>query len=155
VRAVLPVISVPTLVIHAKGDLVPVQEGRYIADHVPGARLLEVEGDDHAPWLTEPDLTMSTVEEFLTGTHASTHTRRALRTVLFTDLVASTERAAAMGDQRWHALIDRFDELSRSAVARFDGQVVKSTGDGHLATFDGPAQAIRCAEAIRTVAEPL
>jgi class 3 adenylate cyclase len=155
VRPVLSAIAVPTLVIHAKDDFVPVQFGRYIADHVPGARILEVEGSDHAPWITEPDKVISTIEEFLTGSHASVHARRALRTVLYTDMVASTQRAAAMGDERWHALLDRFDEVTRETVARFDGIVVKGMGDGHLATLDGPARAISCAEAIRTSAEPL
>ncbi len=155
VRPALSAITVPTLVIHAKGDFVPVQFGRYIANRVPGARMLEVEGDDHAPWITEPDKVISTIEEFLTGTHTSVQTRRALRTVLYTDMVASTQRAASMGDERWHALLDRFNELTMETVARFDGLVVKSMGDGHLATLDGPAQAIRCAEAIRTIAEPL
>jgi pimeloyl-ACP methyl ester carboxylesterase len=151
----LPAVGVPTLVIHATDDYVPVQLGRYLADRIPGARLLEVEGRDHAPWLTEPDRVVSAVEEFLTGTHAPTHARRALRTVLFTDIVASTERAAALGDERWRAVLERYDELTRTAVTRFDGRVVKSTGDGHLVVLDGPAQAIWCAQAIRSSLEPL
>ena len=95
VRDVLPAIAMPTLVIHATEDLVPIQLGRYLADHITGAQMLEVEGRDHAPWLNQPDLVLSTVEEFLTGTHALTPARRALRTVLFTDIVASTERCGA------------------------------------------------------------
>jgi pimeloyl-ACP methyl ester carboxylesterase len=94
-RAVLGAIGVPTLVIHAKDDWLPVQFGRYLADHIPGSRMLEVEGSDHVPWFTEPDRVVSAVEEFLTGTHASIPNRRALRTVLFTDMVESTERGSA------------------------------------------------------------
>ena len=146
IRDILPTITTPTLVIHANNDVVPVECGRYIASRIAGAQLLEVQGSDHAPWLTEPDVVLTAVEEFLTGSHSATSTRRALRTVLFTDMVSSTQRAASMGDERWHALLDRFDEVTRTTVARFGGTVVKSTGDGHLATVDGPAQAIRCAQ---------
>lgn len=155
VRPVLPAIDVPTLVVHAKDDVVPVQGGRYLADHIPGARMLEVEGSDHAPWITEPDRVISEIEQFLTGTRGVVQARRALRTVLYTDLVASTERAASIGDERWHAVLDRYDEIVRDTVKRLDGVVLKSMGDGHLATLDGPAQAIRCAEAIRLAVEPL
>ena len=156
VRSVLPTISVPTLVIHATGDPIPIQGGRYLADHIPGAQLLEVDGHDHAPFLTEPDRISRSIEEFLTGTHgASRHSDRALKTVLFSDIVSSTARAAAMGDERWRALLQRFHELTTSLADRFGGTVVKSTGDGHLATFDGPTHAIRCAEALRSEAESL
>ena len=154
VRPILPTISAPTLVIHAREDVVPVQGGRYLADHIPGARLLEVSGTDHAPWWTEPDRILTGIEEFLTGSHAaSKQSHRALRTVLFTDIVASTERAAAMGDERWRAVLKRFGEITAELTQRFGGTVVKSTGDGHMITFDGPTQAICCAEALRTEAE--
>ena len=151
VRPILPTITVPTLVIHAREDpAVPVQGGRYLADHIPRAQYLEVEGVDHAPFLTEPDKILSGIEEFLTGSHAArSQSHRALRTVLFTDMVASTAHAAAAGDERWRAVLQRFDEITAELTNRFDGTVVKSTGDGHLATFDGPTQAIRCAEALR------
>ena len=129
------------------------QLGRYIADHIPGARLLEVEGIDHAPWLTDPDRILTEVEEFLTGSHAAPAVTRALRTVLFTDIVASTRHAAATGDERWRAVLHRFDEITAELTQRFGGTVVERTGDGHLATFDGPTQAIRCAEALRDDAE--
>jgi class 3 adenylate cyclase len=156
VRPILPTITAPTLVIHARGDLSPVQFGRYLADHIPGARYLEVEGVDVAPWLTEPDKVLTGIEEFLTGSHAApAQSRRALRTVLFTDMVASTERAATAGDERWRAVLHRFGEVTAELAQRFGGAVVKSTGDGHLATFDGPTQAIRCAEALRADAETL
>ncbi|HME16021.1 MAG TPA: adenylate/guanylate cyclase domain-containing protein [Mycobacterium sp.] len=157
VRAILPTITAPTLVIHAREDpVVPVQSGRYLADHIPGARYLEVEGVDAAPWFTEPDRILTGIEEFLTGSHAApSPSHRALRTVLFTDIVASTARAAASGDQRWRAVLQRFGEITADLAERFGGTVVKSTGDGHLATFDGPTQAIRCAEALRADVETL
>jgi class 3 adenylate cyclase len=156
VRPILPTLTAPTLVIHARDDLMPVQCGRYLADHIPGARYLEVDGAEHAPWSTEPDKILTEIEEFLTGSHAApAQSHRALRTVLFTDIVASTEHAAATGDERWRAVLQRFGEITTDLTQRFGGTVVKSTGDGHLATFDGPTQAIRCAEALRTDAETL
>ena len=156
VRPILPTITAPTLVIHARDEVVPVQEGQYIADHIPGARLLEVDGNDHVPWLADPDKILTVVEEFLTGSHAApSPSRRALRTVLFTDMVASTAHAATAGDERWRAVLHRLGEITADLTQRFGGTVVKSTGDGHLATFDGPTQAIRCAEALRADAETL
>jgi pimeloyl-ACP methyl ester carboxylesterase len=156
VRPILPTITMPTLVIHARGDLIPVQGGRYLADHIPGARLLEVDGTDHVPWLTEPDKILTGIEELLTGSHAApSQSHRALRSVLFTDMVASTQHAAATGDERWRAVLRRFGEITADLTQRFGGTVVKSTGDGHLITFDGPTQAIRCAEGLRAEAETL
>jgi pimeloyl-ACP methyl ester carboxylesterase len=157
VRPILPTITTPTLVIHAREDPgVPVQWGRYLADHISGAQYLEVEGADHAPWWAEPDRILSGIEEFLTGSHAApSQSHRALRTVLFTDIVASTQRAAATGDERWRAVLQRYCELTTERTELFGGTVVKSTGDGHLITFDGPTQAIRCAEALRADAETL
>jgi pimeloyl-ACP methyl ester carboxylesterase len=149
VRPLLPTLAVPTLVVHARDDALPVQCGRYLADHIPGARYLEVDGVDHAPWFTEPDRVLAVIEEFLTGGHAApSQSHRALRTVLFTDMVASTQHAAAVGDERWRAVLARFGEITVDLAERFGGTVVKSTGDGHLTTFDGPTQAIRCAEAL-------
>jgi pimeloyl-ACP methyl ester carboxylesterase len=156
IRPILPTITAPTLVIHARGDPMPVQGGRYIADHIPGGRYLEVDGVDHVPWLTDPDRILTGVEEFLTGSHAApAQSHRALRTVLFTDMVASTQHAAASGDERWRAVLQRFGEITAERTDQFGGAVVKSTGDGHLTTFDGPTQAIRCAEALRADAEGL
>jgi class 3 adenylate cyclase len=156
VRPLLSTIAAPTLVIHAREDVVPVQHGRYIADHIPGARMLEVDGNDHVPWLADPDKILTVIEEFLTGSHgAPSPSRRALRTVLFTDIVASTQHAAATGDERWRAVLQRFGEITAEDTRRFGGTLIKSTGDGHLATFDGPTQAIRCAEALRDNAEQL
>jgi class 3 adenylate cyclase len=133
-----------------------VQGGRYLAAHIPGAQYLEVGGVDHAPFLTEPDKILTGIEEFLTGSHAApAQSHRALRTVLFTDIVASTQHAAATGDEQWRAVLHRFGEITTELSQQFGGTVVKSTGDGHLATFDGPTQAIRCAEALRADAETL
>ena len=156
VRPILPTLAAPTLVVHAREDLMPVQCGRYLADHIPGARYLEVDGAEHAPWFTEPDRILTRIEEFLTGSHAApAQSHRALRTVLFTDIVASTQHAAATGDERWRAVLHRIGEITADLTQRFGGTVVKSTGDGHLMTFDGPTQAIRCAEALRAEAETL
>ncbi len=157
VRPILPTITVPTLVIHAREDLVvPVQAGRYLADHIPGAQYLEVDSADHLPWFSDPDRILTEIEEFLTGSHAApSSSRRALRTVLFTDMVASTQHAAATGDERWRAVLHRFDEITAELTRRFGGSVVEGTGDGHLITFDGPTQAIRCAEILRDDAETM
>jgi class 3 adenylate cyclase len=111
---------------------------------------------DHAFWLTDPDKILIAIEEFLVGSHAApSQSHRALRTVLFTDIVASTQHAVAAGDERWRALLQRFSDITTELTQRFGGTVVKSTGDGHLVTFDGPTQAIRCAEALHTEAENL
>jgi class 3 adenylate cyclase len=153
VRPILPTITAPTLVIHARDDIVPVQSGRYLADHIPGARYLEVEDADS---VVSHDRVLTAIEEFLTGSHAApAPSHRALRGVLFTDMVASTQHAVAAGDERWRAVLHRFGEITTELAQRFGGTVVKSTGDGHLATFDGPTQAIRCAEALRADAETL
>jgi class 3 adenylate cyclase len=153
VRPILPTITAPTLVIHARDDIVPVQSGRYLADHIPGARYLEVEDADS---VVSHDRVLTAIEEFLTGSHAApAPSHRALRSVLFTDMVASTQHAVAAGDERWRAVLHRFGEITADLTQRFGGTVVKSTGDGHLATFDGPTQAIRCAEALRADAETL
>ena len=102
------------------------QGGRYLADHIPGARYLEVEGVDHSPWLTEPDKILTGIEEFLTGSHAApSQSHRALRTVLFTDIVASTAHAAATGDERWRAVLQRFGEITAELTNRFGGTVVQ------------------------------
>ena len=156
IRSILPTVSPPALVIHASSDLVPVQFGHYIADHIPNARMFEVSGDDHAPWLTDPDRITTAIEQFLTGSHgAPSQSQRALRTVLFTDIVASTERVATDGDERWRAVLQRFNDITAEATQRYGGTVVKSTGDGYLVTFEGPTQAIRCAEALHGDAEKL
>jgi len=159
VRHVLPAIAVPTLIVHRTGDaLVPVALGRHLADHVPGARMVELPGDFHIGGLPNAnDDLFDVVEEFLTGVPAGGHTDvdRVLATVLFTDIVGSTERAAALGDRRWREALDAHDAAVRRELARYSGRELKTTGDGFLAAFDGPARAIRCARAIVAAARPL
>ena len=149
VTSVLPVIGVPTLVLHRTNDLVPVEYGRYLAEHVPGARFVQLAGDDHFPWLGDSDAVLDEVEQFLTGARHGAEPDRVLATVLFTDIAGSTERAAQLGDDRWRALLESHNELVRHQLATFSGREVKALGDGFLATFDGPGRAIRCACAIR------
>ncbi|RAU99628.1 adenylate/guanylate cyclase domain-containing protein [Mycobacterium colombiense] len=157
VRPILPTLTMPTLVVHATRDPgVPVQAGRYLTAHIPNARMVELDGTDHAPWFTDPDKIATEIEELLTGSHATPPpSNRALRTVLFTDIVSSTERAAATGDERWRAILQRFGEITAEAARRYGGTVVKSTGDGFLITFDAPTQGIRCAENLRDGVERL
>jgi class 3 adenylate cyclase len=149
VRAALPLISTPTLVLHRTDDLVPVEYGRYIAEHVPGARFEELDGNDHLPWAGDSQVVVEEVEEFLTGVRHGAEPDRMLATVLFTDIAGSTERAAKLGDERWRRLLESHDELVRRQLTAFRGLEIKTLGDGFLATFDGPARAIRCACAIR------
>jgi class 3 adenylate cyclase len=143
------VVFVPTLVLHRSDDLVRLEIGRYVADQVPGARFVELSGDDHMPWLGDSDAVVDQVEQFLTGTRHAADPDRVLATVLFTDIANSTERAAELGDGRWRALLENHNERVRSQLAAFSGREVKMLGDGVLATFDGPVRAIRCATAIR------
>jgi class 3 adenylate cyclase len=148
VRPVLPTIRVPTLVLHRTGDRDSrVDEGRYIADHIAGARFVELPGEDHIVSI-DPDEILDEVQEFLTGARPVPETERVLATVLFTDIVASTERAAVLGDRRWRELLERHNVAVRHELDRFRGREVDTAGDGFLATFDGPARAIRCARAI-------
>jgi class 3 adenylate cyclase len=148
-RHVLPAIRVPTLVIHrAEIARIPAEHGRYLAEHIPGARYVEVPGTDTFLWAGDPEPILGEVEEFLTGTRHAPETDRVLATVLFTDIVGSTERAAQLGDAAWRQLLERHDDLIRSHLRRFRGREVDAAGDGFLATFDGPARAIRCAQAI-------
>lgn len=149
VRAVLPTVRVPTLVLHRRGDHDSrLEEGRYIAARIPGARLVELEGEDHVPWI-DPDQVLDEVEEFLTGVRRGPEPDRVLATILFTDIVRSTERAVELGDRRWRELLERHHEVVRRQLERFQGKEVDTAGDGFLAMFDGPARAIRCAQAIR------
>jgi pimeloyl-ACP methyl ester carboxylesterase/class 3 adenylate cyclase len=150
VRAALPAITAPTLVLHRRGDMAaPIEGGRYLAEHIPGARFVEFPGDEHYPFVGDVDRVVDEIEEFLTGERPRRTIDRALATVLFTDIVHSTERAAALGDRRWHDLLQRHDAAVRRELERFDGREIKRTGDGFLATFDGPARGVRCAAAIR------
>jgi class 3 adenylate cyclase len=150
VRAALPAITAPTLVLHRTDDMAaPIEGGRYLAEHIHGARFVELAGDEHYPFVGDVDLVVDEIEEFLTGERPRHVIDRALATVLFTDIVGSTERAAALGDRRWHDLLQRHDAVVRRELERFGGREIKRTGDGFLATFDGPARGIRCAAAIR------
>ena len=148
VRRVLPTIQVPTLVLHRVGDAdAHVDEGRYIAAHVAGARFVELDGDDHLPWI-DPDQIVDEVEEFLTGVRSGPTPDRVLATVVFTDIVGSTELAAGLGDRRWRELLERHRQLVRRETVRFGGQEVATAGDGTLARFDGPARAVRAGLAV-------
>jgi class 3 adenylate cyclase len=149
VRGVLPSIRVPTLVMHRGGDsFIKVEHSRYIASKVPGARYVELEGDENMFSLGDWEALIGEIEEFLTGTRHETEPDRMLATVLFTDICDSTRRAAEMGDRGWRFLLERHDALFRQALERHRGREVKRTGDGFLATFDGPARAIRCAASV-------
>jgi class 3 adenylate cyclase len=156
VREVLPSIRVPTLVIHRKeASWITLDQGRYLADRIPGARLVVVPGADLTIH-TEPNSEiLDAIEDFLTKVRPSAEPDRALGAVLLTDIVGSTEQAAAMGDRQWRALLESHDAVARALVGQHRGRLVKMTGDGVLATFDGPGRAIRCAFALRDALEPL
>jgi pimeloyl-ACP methyl ester carboxylesterase len=147
IRGILPTIRVPTLVIHRTGDAtIDVEGGRYLAEHIPGARYVEFAGDDHMPFIGENVTEIAdAIEEFLTGARAVVPVDRVLATVLFTDIVGSTEKAAELGDRRWRDLLDNHHNAIRRHLARFRGREIKTIGDGMLATFDGPARGVLCA----------
>jgi class 3 adenylate cyclase len=149
VRPALPLVQAPTLILHRRDyRLVPIAHGRYLAEHIAGARLVELPGSDvDLSWET-PELALDGIQEFLTGVRGGAEPSRVLATVLFTDIVASTQRAARLGDRRWRELLTVHDELAGRLVEQFNGQLIKTTGDGILATFDGPGRAIRCAAAL-------
>ncbi|MGH2952619.1 MAG: adenylate/guanylate cyclase domain-containing protein [Solirubrobacterales bacterium] len=147
IRDILGSIRVPTLLLHRTGDVNPIEGARYIAEWIPNAQLVELEGDDHWPWVGDPDQVCDHVEEFLTGRRHTPDPDRVLATVLFTDIVSSTARAAELGDRRWTELLGEHEDVVRRELERHRGREVKTIGDGFLATFDGPARAIRCATA--------
>jgi len=156
IRDVLPSIHVPTLVIHRNGDRdVIIGNGRYLAQNIPGAKLVELPGDDHIPWVGDCDAIVDQIEEFLTGVRPSQLADRLLATILFTDIVDSTRKADQLGDRNWKKLLLKHNEVVRKELSRFRGREVKTTGDGFLATFDGPARAVRCACAIREALQQL
>jgi class 3 adenylate cyclase len=157
VRAVLPAIRIPTLVVHLRDDpLIPINAGRYIADHIGEAHWVEVPGADDYWWASDSaGVVLDEVEEFVTGVLATPPENRVLSTVLFTDIVSSTVRAIELGDHRWRDMLDGHDKAVRRQLARFRGKEVNTTGDGFLATFDGPARAVECACAIRDAARQL
>ncbi|MGI9085862.1 MAG: adenylate/guanylate cyclase domain-containing protein [Aeromicrobium sp.] len=155
VRAALPRISAPTLVVNREGSFVPVELGRYLAQEIPGAKLTVFPGRDHLVWVGEWEPIVDEVEEFLTGARHRSDPDRALATILFTDIVSSTERTSELGDERWRALVEHHDEVVRVELERYGGRPIKTMGDGFLAVFEGPAKAIRCARAIGSAVRPL
>jgi class 3 adenylate cyclase len=158
-RHVLPSIRVPTLIMHRIGDhAISIESGRFLAEKIPGAKMVELPGENHNPLFETEivDRMIGETEEFLTGArHHEVEVDRVLATVLFTDIVDSTKRAAALGDRQWRALLDRHDDMVRQQLLRFRGQEVKNLGDGFMATFDGPARAVRCAASISASVRPL
>jgi class 3 adenylate cyclase len=156
VRDVLTTIRVPTLVMHRREDsFLKVEHSRYMAEHIPGARYVELEGTDNLIGSGDKEAILGEIEEFLTGTRHQREPDRVLATVLFTDIVGSTRRAAELGDSSWRGILERHDQLVRREIERHRGRAVKSTGDGVLATFDGPARAIRAASSIDDAVEQL
>jgi class 3 adenylate cyclase len=156
VRALLPAVQAPTLVLYRHGDrFLGKPHATYLAEQIPGARLVELPGDDNLMYVGDTDADLDEIEEFLTGVRHAPATDRVLVTVLFTDIVGSTQRAAEMGDRRWRELLDRHDRAVRRQLARFRGREVNTAGDGFLATFDGPGRAIECACAIRDAVRAL
>ncbi|MBV8296344.1 MAG: adenylate/guanylate cyclase domain-containing protein [Acidimicrobiia bacterium] len=149
VRQALPLLQVPTLVLHVRDSFfVPLAHGQYLADHIDGAKFIELPGRATSPDGEHTDMMIDEIAEFLTGTRPEVEIERVLTTVLFTDIVGSTSRAASLGDQRWHTLLDAHDRTVREQLRRFRGKEINTTGDGFVASFDGPARAIRCGRAI-------
>ena len=147
VRAVLPAIRVPTLVMHRTGDLaLDVGGSRYMAQQIPGARFVEYPGVDHLPWTSDPEPVLGDIEQFVTGVRHAPEPDRVLATVMFADIVDSTQRAAAIGDHAWTQELQEFYGLARRQLERFRGREIDTAGDGYFATFDGPARAVRCAQ---------
>jgi class 3 adenylate cyclase len=145
-REILPTVAVPTLILHRTGDsTIPVEVARYMAERIPGAKYVELPGDDHLWFVGDTDSVIDEIEEFLTGTRSPAEPDRVLATVMFTDIVDSTRRAAELGDRDWRGLVERHDQLIRQQLERYRGREVKTMGDGFLATFDGPARGIRAA----------
>ena len=155
VRSALARISSPTLIMNRDNSFVPVELGRYLAQNIPGAKYVEFPGDDHLIWVGDWEPVIDEIEEFLTGTRHRADPDRALATILFTDIVSSTVRAAELGDKRWNALVERHDQGVRAQIENFGGRAIKTLGDGFLAVFEGPAKAIRAARAMGEVVRPL
>lgn len=149
VRSVLPSIRVPTLVLHREGDSMPIEAGRVLGELIPNARFVELPGRDHAFWFGDQGTIAEEIEGFVTGEHPATPAERALETLLFTDIVDSTQRAAGLGDSEWRPLLERHNATVRDSVERAGGRVVKLLGDGALATFGSPASAVRCGVELR------
>jgi pimeloyl-ACP methyl ester carboxylesterase len=148
-RHVLPAVRVPTLIVHNTGDrTIPVECGRYMAERIPGAKYVELPGDDHLPFVGNGDAILDEIEEFLTGVRHGPEPDRVLATIMFTDIVDATRRAAELGDRRWRDLLETHHALVREELGRFRGREIDTAGDGFLAAFDGPARAVRAACAI-------
>lgn len=155
VRAALPAVRTPTLVVHRADDpVIPIEAGRFLAAHIDGSRFVEVGPSDLPVWVTDAD-SLSIVQEFLTGTRPLPPEDRVLASVLFTDVVSSTAAAAAVGDRRWRHILEAHNDTVAAQIGRYRGRLVKQTGDGILATFDGPARAVRCALAIGDALRPI
>jgi pimeloyl-ACP methyl ester carboxylesterase len=149
VRHILPTIQVPTLVLHQRDELfLPTALSKDLAERIPGAKYVELAGQDHLFWYGDPDEVVGEILEFVTGSRPAPDIDRVLATVMFVDIVGSTERASDLGDRRWHELLERYYALTGAEVERFRGRQVKTLGDGVLATFDGPARAVRCAQSL-------
>jgi pimeloyl-ACP methyl ester carboxylesterase len=156
VRGVLPTIHVPTLVLHRRGDrVVNYRAGRDLAERIPGSHYVELAGIDHLPWSGDAESVLGEIEEFLTGARSEPEPERVLATVMFTDIVGSTQRVEDLGDERWRALLTEYQDTVRRELTRFRGREVKMLGDGCLSTFDGPARAIRCGRAIAQASRTL
>ena len=156
VRHVLPMVQVPTLILHRVDDAgTSIEHARYMAARIPGAKLVEQPGVDHIPWVGNADAVLDEVEEFLTGARHDPVLDRILATVMFTDIVRASEKAVELGDRHWTHLLERHHALVRQALLRFRGKEVDTAGDGFLATFDGPARAVHCAQAIGDAGRPL
>jgi class 3 adenylate cyclase len=150
VRHVLPVIRVPTLILHNVNEqTIPVESGRHLAQHIPNAKYVELPGVDHLPFVGNADAILDEIEEFLTGTRRGVEPDRVLATVLFTDIVDATRKASEVGDRRWRDLLEAHHGAVREELSRFRGREIDTAGDGFLAAFDGPARAVRAASAIR------
>ncbi|MBT2323878.1 adenylate/guanylate cyclase domain-containing protein [Variovorax paradoxus] len=148
-RAILSAVRVPTLILHRREDrMISIEHGRYLAREIPGAQYVELPGIDHFFFTGDSDAYLDHVEEFLTGERHASESDRVLATIVFADIVGSTERAAELGDARWHALLDSYYGVVRRQLARFKGREIDTAGDGFFASFDGPARAIRCAAAV-------
>jgi class 3 adenylate cyclase len=155
VRDVLPAIQVPALVLHRTGDRdAKVEEGRYLASRIPGARFVELPGDVHVPWWHADDI-LDQLEEFVTGAPARRLADRVLATMLFTDIVGSTDAVRTLGDHEWADVLARHHASFRAELARYGGEEIDEAGDGFFALFDGPARAVRCAESVREALRPL
>ena len=155
IRPILPSIKVPTLVLHREDDPIPVEQARLAAAGIPGAKLVELPGDNHFPWLGDTERLVGEIEEFLTGGRSGPSSDGVLAIVLFSDVVRSTERLAEIGDRAWSTLLDRYEQSVRAEVQRFRGREVFTKGDEFFIAFDGPARAVECAVAIRDVARSL